>query len=119
MGTAALAGMALVFPLVMLQAMLSAGAMGGGVSSAVSRAFGAGQPERASALAVHAMWIGIAAGTVYMGLILAFSRDLFALLGGRGEALDHAVAYAQVAFLASEPESFSGVPEQRVKGRPI
>ena len=30
-GTASLAGMALVFPLVMLQAMLSAGAMGGGV----------------------------------------------------------------------------------------
>ncbi len=50
MGTAALAGMALVFPLMMLQAMLSAGAMGGGVSSAVRRAFGAGQPERASAL---------------------------------------------------------------------
>ena len=58
-GTASLAGMALVFPLVMLQAMLSAGAMGGGVSSAVSRAFGAGEPERASALAVHAMWIGV------------------------------------------------------------
>ncbi|MEY2660450.1 MAG: Multidrug export protein MepA, partial [Pseudomonadota bacterium] len=34
-GPAALAGMALVFPFVMLQNMLSAGAMGGGVSSAV------------------------------------------------------------------------------------
>ena len=41
-GSPALAGMALVFPFVMFQMMLSAGAMGGGVSSAVSRAFGAG-----------------------------------------------------------------------------
>ncbi|NCX73900.1 MAG: MATE family efflux transporter, partial [Betaproteobacteria bacterium] len=37
LGPSALAGMALVFPFVMLQNMLSAGAMGGGVSSAVSR----------------------------------------------------------------------------------
>jgi putative MATE family efflux protein len=100
-GTASLAGMALVFPLVMLQGMLSAGAMGGGVSSAVSRAFGAGQPERASALAVHAMWIGVAAGLVYMLLMLAFAPTLFAVLGGRGEALAQAVAYANVAFLGS------------------
>lgn len=100
-GTAALAGMALVFPMVMLQAMLSAGAMGGGVSSAVSRALGAGQPERASALAVHALYIGVAAGVVFMGLMLAFAPALFALLGGRGEALAQALAYANVAFLGS------------------
>jgi len=100
-GTPSLAGMALVFPLVMLQSMLSAGAMGGGVSSAVSRAFGAGQPERASALAVHAMWIGVAAGTVYMVLMLAFGPALFAALGGHGEALTQALAYANVAFLGS------------------
>lgn len=100
-GTAALAGMALVFPMVMLQAMLSAGAMGGGVSSAVSRALGAGLPERASALAVHALYIGVAAGVVFMGLMLAFAPALFALLGGRGEALAQALAYANVAFLGS------------------
>ena len=101
MGTAALAGMALVLPLVMLQNMLSAGAMGGGVSSAVSRAYGAGQPERASALAVHAMWIGIAAGTVYMVLMLSVGPQLFAALGGQGEALSQAMDYARVAFLGS------------------
>ncbi len=100
-GTGALAGMALVFPMVMLQGMLSAGAMGGGVSSAVSRAFGAGDPARANALAVHAMWIGVAAGCVYMLLMLAFGPALFAALGGRGDALAQAVAYANVAFLGS------------------
>ncbi len=101
LGTASLAGMALVFPMVMLQAMLSAGAMGGGVSSAISRAFGAGQPERANALAVHAMAIGVAIGALYALLLLVFGRELFALLGGRGEALAAAWSYAQVAFLGS------------------
>ena len=86
-GVASLAGMALVFPLVMFQMMLSAGAMRGGVSSAVSRAFGAGDPARANALAVHALWIGLTAGTVYRVLMLAFGPALFAALGGSGDAL--------------------------------
>ena len=100
-GVASLAGMALVFPLVMFQMMLSGGAMGGGVSSAVSRAFGAGDAERANALAVHALWIGLAAGSVYMALMLLFGPALFAALGGQGEALAQAVAFSKVAFLGS------------------
>lgn len=100
-GVASLAAMALVFPMVMFQGMLSAGAMGGGVSSAVSRAFGAGDAARANALAVHAMWIGVIAGSVYMALMLAFGPALFAALGGSGEALSQAVAFANVAFLGS------------------
>ena len=100
-GVPALAGMALVFPIVMLQQMLSAGAMGGGVSSAVSRALGAGQPQRAEALAVHAMWIALAAGVGSTVLLLAAAPALFSALGGRGEALAQALAYAQVAFAGS------------------
>ena len=100
-GVPSLAGMALVFPIVMLQAMLSAGAMGGGVSSAVSRALGAGQAARADALAVHAMWIGVIAGTLIMVTMHFFGPALFGLLGGSGEALAQAVAFAQVAFLGS------------------
>ncbi len=100
-GVSSLAGMALVFPLVMLQMMLSAGAMGGGVSSAVSRAFGAGDVARASALAVHALWIAFALGTLYMVLMLTLGPALFAALGGRGDALAQAVAFSNVAFLGS------------------
>ena len=46
LGTDALAGVALVFPVVMLMQMMSAGAMGGGISSAVARALGAGRRDR-------------------------------------------------------------------------
>lgn len=100
-GPAALAGMALVFPFVMLQAMLSAGAMGGGVSSAVSRALGAGDGERASVLAVHALWIGIFAGTFFMLLMEFLGPWFMSKLGGQGEALQQAIAYSEVAFTGS------------------
>lgn len=100
-GPAALAGMALVFPFVMLQNMLSAGAMGGGVSSAVSRALGAGNSERANVLAVHALWIAVTAGALFMSLMLIWGPWLMAMLGGSGEALVQALAYSEVAFTGS------------------
>ena len=58
LGTPQLAAIALVFPMLMLMQMLSAGAMGGGVSSAISRAVGAGDHARAEALALHAVVVG-------------------------------------------------------------
>lgn len=101
LGVTSLAGMALVFPMVMLQMMLSGGAMGGGVSSAVSRALGAADGARANALAVHALWIGLAGGALYSALMLTLGPAMFAALGGRGEALAQAVAYSNVAFVGS------------------
>lgn len=98
LGTAPLAGMALVFPMIMLQQMLSAGSMGGGISSAVSRALGAGQHDRANALVLHAVVISVVLGLLFSGLILLLGRPLFGLIGGRGEALDQSMAYAGVAF---------------------
>ena len=47
LGTDGLAGVALVFPILILMQMMSAGAMGGGVSSAIARALGAGDVARA------------------------------------------------------------------------
>src|SRR6202166_1296963 len=72
LGTEPLAAMALVFPFAMLTQMMSAGAMGGGVSSAVSRALGAGDVTRARALALHAVAIGTVAGVLYSLLFLSF-----------------------------------------------
>ena len=54
LGTDALAGMALVFPGFMMMQMLSAGAIGGGISSAVARALGANRRADADALVLHA-----------------------------------------------------------------
>src|SRR5438067_1019581 len=72
LGTDALAGMALVFPGFMMMQMLSAGAMGGGISSAIARALGGGRREEANALVLHAMVINLALGAVFSVLVLAF-----------------------------------------------
>src|ERR1700741_4739535 len=59
LGTDALAGMALVFPLLMLIQMVSAGAMGGGILSAVARTLGANRGEDANDLVWHAVAIAV------------------------------------------------------------
>ena len=101
LGTVPLAAMALVFPLATLVQMMSAGAMGGGVSSAVSRALGASDPQRARTLALHAAVIGLVAGLATTLLFLVFGRAIFSFLGGKGEVLEQAVAYANVLFLGA------------------
>ena len=101
LGVPALAGMAVVFPLVMLQGMLSAGSMGSGVSAAIARKLGAGDDAGAEALAVHALWIGIIAGLSTTLLVVPFAPHIFDLLGAKGAALDQAVVFARVAFLGS------------------
>src|SRR5205085_8778047 len=65
LGTDSLAGVALVFPLVMLMQMMSAGAMGGGIASAIARALGAGRREDANALSLHALVIALGFGAAF------------------------------------------------------
>ncbi len=101
LGTASLAGMALVFPVVMLQQMMSAGAMGGGVSSAVSRALGAGDIERARSLAFHTVLIALAGGIGMSVLFIGVGPALYALLGGRGAALAEALTYSNAVFVGA------------------
>ena len=98
LGTEPLAGIALVFPFVMLTQMMSAGAMGGGVSSAISRALGAGNRDRAATLALHAAIIGVGAGLFFTVMMLGFGREFYALLGGRDGVLEQSMQYSQVLF---------------------
>jgi putative MATE family efflux protein len=98
LGNDALAGMALVFPGVMLMQMVSGGAMGGGISSAIARALGAGRRDQADALVLHALVINLALGAVCSGLVLLFGPSLYRALGGEGASLDAALRYSNVVF---------------------
>ena len=98
LGVVPLAALGLVFPFAMLTGMLSAGAMGGGVASALARAFGAGDAARAQSVALHALLIGTVGGLLYSAVLLSVSVPLFTLLGGRGEVLREALGYATVLF---------------------
>jgi putative MATE family efflux protein len=98
LGTDALAGMALVFPGVMLMQMISAGAMGGGISSAIARALGAGRHDDADALVLHAIVINVVLGGAFAVAVLLFGRPLYAALGGEGASLEAALVYSNIVF---------------------
>ena len=98
LGTDPLAGVALVFPLLMLMQMMSAGAMGGGISSAIARALGGGRREDADALALHALVIALVFGLTFTVVLLTGGRWLYSAMGGSGASLDAALTYSAVVF---------------------
>ena len=98
LGTDALAGMALVFPVVMLMQMTSAGAMGGGIASAIARALGAQRRDDADALVLHSMVIALGFGLLFSAAVLGGGRWLYTRMGGSGGALDAAMVYSNWVF---------------------
>ncbi|WP_426443477.1 MATE family efflux transporter [Bradyrhizobium genosp. P] len=98
LGVESLAAMALLFPCVILTMTMSGGAMGGGVASSIARALGAGEIERASTLAAHALLIGLTFGVTFMLGMLIFGPRLLELLGGRSNVLAQAIGYSQIFF---------------------
>jgi putative MATE family efflux protein len=98
LGTDALTGMAVVFPGFMMMQMLSAGAMGGGISSAIARALGARRHADAEALVMHAIGINVIIGLVASALFLAFGRPLYHAMGASGPSLEAAMQYSNVVF---------------------
>lgn len=98
LGTEPLAAMALVFPTIVLTQMMSSGAMGGGVSSAISRALGAGDWRRARSLAMHALAIGSTAGVIISSVFFVLAPTIFSALGGKGEVLADAIEYSRAFF---------------------
>jgi Na+-driven multidrug efflux pump len=103
LGSDAVAGVALVFPIFMLMTMMSNGGIGGGVSSAVARAIGAGRMRDAEALATHAAMLGILFGAIFMVTAWLCGPSLFQCMGGQGDAYANAVLYANVMFLFAVP----------------
>lgn len=103
LGTAAVAGVALVLPVFVLMGTMSNGGIGGGVSSAVSRALGRGDRSAAEVLLVHAIALAIGFGTLFTAGALLFGHLLYAALGGEGPALAAALQFSDWSFAASIP----------------
>lgn len=98
LGTDALAGVAVVIPILMLMQNMSQGAMGGGISAAVARALGARNAVLTESLARHAVVLNAALGLAFTLLLMAVGTPLFHLLGANGAALDAARDYGHVVF---------------------
>ena len=116
LGADALAGIALVFPLSMLMIQMSAGGIGGATTAAVARALGAGRTDDASRLAQQALFISVALAALFTVTLLAFGRGIFGGMGGRGAALDAALAYANVLFSGAVIIWFTNVLAAVVRG---
>ena len=101
LGIADLAALALVFPTQMALGQMSAGAMGGGISSSVARALGSGNRAAAEQAAAHALVIALGMAALFAIVFVGFGRTVYGALGGSGAALDRAEAFATVLFLGS------------------
>lgn len=97
LGREALAGWAVVLPFALLLGQMSAGAMGGGVVSAIARALGAKQPEEAAALAVHALLIAMGFAMLFVVVLAVFPWTVLGWIGGPVAAAAGA-PYAAVLF---------------------
>jgi MATE family, multidrug efflux pump len=103
LGTDALAGAALVFPVFMLMTMMSNGGLGSGVASSVARAVGAGRQQDASALLFHAIVLAVIVGALFTLAAELAGPLLYRALGGRGEALGAALQYSDLLFAGAIP----------------
>lgn len=98
LGLDALSGVALVFPLVMLMQMMSAGAIGGGISSAIARALGARRTDDANALVLHACLVSVLFGVAFTIAAWLGGDMLYRRMGGSGAALQVALTYSGWVF---------------------
>lgn len=103
LGTPALIGVALVFPVWMLMTMMAAGGIGGGVASAVARATGAGKHDDVNAFILHSVVVAIVFGLAFTAFFIGLGEHIYAAMGGSGEALRAAHEYSVYVFFASVP----------------
>ncbi len=103
LGTESLAGVALVFPVLMLMMTMSHAGIGSGVASAVARAIGAGRKDDADALVWHAVVLAVVFGLIFTVAAVVFGGALYGAMGGEAEALDAATTYSSYLFAGAIP----------------
>jgi putative MATE family efflux protein len=97
-GPEALAGLSLVFPLIMLMQQMANSSMGGAIASAIARAIGAGRHGDASALVVHGIIIAAGMAAIFSIVLLSGGAAIFALMGGTGNIRAAALEYSNAIF---------------------
>jgi putative MATE family efflux protein len=101
LGPEVLAGVALVFPTWMLMVTMSAGGMGGGISSSIARALGARRRADADELVTHSLVLAVALAAIFSAAVLLAGPSLYGAMAGSGAStlvLSAAVAYSNVVF---------------------
>lgn len=103
LGINAIAAASLVVPIMMLMTMVSNGGIGGGVSSSIARARGAGRHDDAESLVWHSLVIALAGGALFMLVAWLAGRWIYQTMGGSGESLELAILYSNILFAGAIP----------------
>jgi putative MATE family efflux protein len=98
LGVDVLAGVSLVFPVLSWIGAVSQGAVGGGVVTAIARALGRGDRERADELVWCALALAIALGSLTTAVFLWFGPRFYAGMGAHGPSLSAALTYSHLIF---------------------
>ena len=116
LGPDALAGVSLAFPFMMLMQHAANSGMGGGVSSAVARALGAGRRDRADALVCHGFILALALAALFSTTMLLGAPFVFRWMGGQGGVLSAALSYSNAVFLGAVSICMLNVLGNAVRG---
>ena len=97
-GTIPLASLALVFPLQTLMIMQSGGAMGGGITSAISRAIGRNALDEVNTLVWHSIVMSAFMCFIYTVVFGLLSRYIFTVFTNDSDVISGAVVYSRIFF---------------------
>ena len=112
LGVDQLAAIGFVVPLGYL--IISIGtSLGAGITATVSKYIGEKNDEMADNAAIHSILLSIITSIIITIIFSLFLRELIIFMGGRGIALDYAMQYGRIYFLASifivMPEALYGL----------
>jgi len=97
-GPYALAGLSLVFPLIMLMQQMANSSMGGAIASAIARAIGAGRHADATALVIHGIVVAAGMAVIFASVLLIGGPAIYTLMGGAGDTRAAALEYSNAIF---------------------
>lgn len=101
LGIIQLASVAITYPLVSLSGMIGAGAIGGGVVSALSRSIGKNDLNRANVVIWHSIIIYAVVAIIFFIVFVFFSKTLFIAMGAEESVVEKAVGYSRIFFILS------------------
>ncbi len=98
LGTEALAGVSIVFPIFLIMQMMSASGLGTGTAAAVARALGAGEQKDAGIVAAQGLLLALLFAAFFSSIFLAFGSAIYQGLGLEGASLEAANIYSAIVF---------------------
>lgn len=101
LGADVIAGVSVVFPVLMLMQMMANGGIGSGLAAAIARSLGAGKQEEAQSLVWHGIVIAGAFGGFLACILVIGGPFLYQAMGVFGPAFSAALSYSDIVFMSS------------------